>query len=99
VKLDIIALRNVLKRARDIDQHIRALPIPPGLNRELKSATPKRPLFTHEALEKLCAAAFDTKKNKDNEEVPVTKNAQEFVDYIRLLAYSGARRSEALALR
>ena len=56
VKLDIIALRNVLKRARDIDQHIRALPIPPGLNRELKSATPKRPLFTHEALEKLCAA-------------------------------------------
>ena len=99
VKLDIIALRNVLKRARDIDQHIRALPIPPGLNRELKSATPKRPLFTHEALEKLCAAAFDTKKNKDKEEVPVTKNAQEFVDYIRLLAYSGARRSEALVLR
>ena len=85
VKLDIIALRNVLKRARDIDQHIRALPIPPGLNRELKSATPKRPLFTHEALEKLCAAAFDTKRNKDKEEVPVTKNAT------RIRAYAGGK--------
>jgi integrase len=99
VKLDIVALRNVLKRARDIDQHIRALPVPPGLNRELKSATPKRPLFTHEALEMLCAAAFDTKKNKEDQEVPVTKNAQEFVDYIRLLTFSGSRRSEALVLR
>ena len=75
VKLDIIALRNVLKRARDIDQHIRSLPIPLGLNVQLKSATPKRPLFTHEALEKLCAAAFNTKKDSDGAEIPVTKKA------------------------
>jgi len=99
VKLDIIALRNVLKRARDVDQHIRALPIPPGLNGELKSATPKRPLFTHEALERLCEAAFATKKNEAGKDVPITKNAREFVDYVRLLAYSGARRNEGLALR
>ena len=31
--------------------------------------------------------------------MPVTKNAVQFTDYIRLLAYSGARRNEALALR
>jgi integrase len=99
VKLDIIALRNVLKRARDIDQHIRTLPIPPGLNGELKSATPKRPLFTHEALERLCEAAFATKTNEAGKDAPVTKNAREFVDYVRLLAYSGARRNEGLALR
>jgi integrase len=99
VKLDIIALRNVLKRALEIDQHLKSLPIPLGLNKELKSATPKRPLFTHEALEKLCAAAFDTKNNKEGLEVPVTKNAQEFVEYVRLLAYSGARRNEGLVLR
>jgi integrase len=41
-------------------------------------------------------------KAKEDEEprnVPVTKNAQQFVDYIPLLAYSGAREQEALALR
>jgi integrase len=30
---------------------------------------------------------------------PVTKNGQQFCDYVRLMAYSGARRNEALALR
>ena len=30
VKLDIIALRNVLKQARDVDEHITELPIPPA---------------------------------------------------------------------
>jgi integrase len=30
---------------------------------------------------------------------PVTKNAVQFVDYVRLLAYCGAREQEALALR
>jgi integrase len=65
----------------------------------LKTKTPKRPLFTVADLEKLCQAAFETKANKDGEQVPVTKNAQQFVDYVRLLAYSGAREQEALALR
>lgn len=99
IKLDVIVLRNVLKRARDVDAHIRALPIPPGLNAELKSATPKRPLFTHDMLETLCAAATGTKKNKQGKRAPLTKNSTLFVDYVRLLAFSGARRNEALALR
>lgn len=99
VKLDVIALRNVLKRARDIDSHLRSLPVPTGLNRELKSAAPKRALFTHQNLEQLCGAAFASKENEDGQKVPVTKNAQEFVDYLKLLAYSGARRNEGLSLR
>ena len=94
-KLDVIMLRNVLKRAQDIDQHIKALPIPSGLNRELKSIPPKRSLVTQADVEKLCAAALATKADGS----PVTKNGQQFCDYVRLMAYSGARRNEALALR
>jgi len=99
VKLDIIGLRNVLKHARDIDELIFKLPIPPGLNKKLKSETPRRALVTHADLDALCNAAFETKRNKEGEQVPVTKNAQQFVDYIKLMAYCGARRNEALALR
>jgi integrase len=94
-KLDVIALRNVLKQARDVDELIQDLPVPPGLNRKLKSTTPKRELFTPAELEKLCAAAMAKKEDK----TPVTKNGVQFCDYVRLMAYSGARRNEALALR
>jgi len=30
---------------------------------------------------------------------PVTKNAEELVDYLKLMAYTGTRRNEALAAR
>ena len=36
---------------------------------------------------------------KGGDGTPVTKNGQQFCDYVRLMAYSGARRNEALALR
>jgi len=94
-KLDIIILRNVLKHARDVAGFIRELPIPPGLNRKLKSEAPRRELFTPAELEQLCAAAMAKKEDG----APVTKNGQQFCDYVRLMAYSGARRNEALALR
>jgi integrase len=94
--LDIIALRNVLKRAVDEDL-IQRLPTE-GL-RPLKTTVRKRPLFGPAELEKLCATAFKARKNEAGEIVPVAKNAQEFVDYIKMLAYCGARRNEALALR
>jgi integrase len=94
--LDIIALRNVLKRAVD-EGLIQRLPTE-GL-RPLKTTVRKRPLFGPAELEKLCAVAFETRKNEAGEVVPVTKNAQEFADYIKLLAYCGARRNEALGLR
>jgi len=56
-------------------------------------------LFTADDLEKFCRAAYEKKQNKEGGDVPVTENAQELVDYIRVLAYSGARRIEALGIR
>jgi integrase len=94
--LDVISLRNVLKRAVD-EGLIQRLPTE-GL-RPLKTTVGKRPLFGPAELDKLCTAAFERRKNADGESVEVTKNAQEVVDYLKLLAYSGARRNEALALR
>jgi len=93
--LDVIVLRNVLKQARDVDEIITDLPVPPGLSRKLKSTAPKRELFTPEELNRLCEAAVAKKEGG----APVTKNGQEFCDYVRLMAYCGARRNEALALR
>jgi len=85
VNLDIIALRNVLKRAID-DQWLKVLPT--KILRPLKWTPRKRELVTQADIEKLCEAAQE-----------VSKNGQEFSDYVRLLAFSGARRSEALRLK
>ncbi|MBU6402877.1 MAG: site-specific integrase, partial [Verrucomicrobia bacterium] len=96
INLDVIAFRVVMKRALS-DGLIQRLPTE-GM-RPLKTVTRKRPLFTAEDLDKLCGAAFETKPKQSGKSLPTTKNAQEFVDYIRLMAYSGARRNEALDLR
>jgi integrase len=106
--LDVTALRNVLSRALD-EQRIAHLPME-GM-KPLKTTTVKRPFFNAADLAKLCQAAFLTKVQRDKRgevvrdeegkpvQIPLTKNAQEFVDYVRLMAYSGTRRNEALALR
>jgi len=65
----------------------------------MKTTTPKRSLVTAADLETLCTAALGTKKNDDGEAVPVTENAQQFADYIRVMALCGARRNEALGLQ
>jgi integrase len=96
INLDIIGLRVVLKRAIT-DGYIQRLPTE-GL-RPLKTSTKKRPLFTSTDLDKLCNAAFETKKNEQAKDVPVTENAEVFADYIKLMAYSGARRNEALGVQ
>lgn len=96
VNLDVIALRVVLKRALE-EGLIQRLPTD-GL-RPLRTSTRTRPLFTSENLDKICASAFETKINKAGEQIPVTENAQQFVDYIKLMAFSGARRNEALGLQ
>jgi integrase len=100
INLDVIGLRVVLKRALS-DGLIQRLPTE-GL-RPLKTSTPKRSLFTSADLDKLCAAAFQTKTKADEAgkqvQVPVTENAQEFTDYVKLMAYSGCRRNEALGLK
>jgi integrase len=85
VNLDIIALRNVLKKAID-DQWLKMLPT---VNlRPLKWTPHKRELVTQTEIEKICNAALK-----------VSKNGQEFADYVKLLAFSGARRNEALRLK
>jgi integrase len=96
INLDVIGLRVLLKRALS-DGIIQRLPTE-GL-RPLKVSTPRRSLFTAADLEKLCAAAFETKQDEKGAAVPVTENAQEFVDYVKLMAACGARRNEALGLQ
>lgn len=96
INLDVIAFRIVMKRAME-DGLIQRLPTE-GL-RPLKTTTEKRQLTTATDIENLCAAAFKTKQDKQGREVPVTENAQEFVDYIKLMAYCGARRCEALGIK
>ena len=92
VNLDVIALNAVLKHAID-EKWIKVLPT--QNMRPMKAPTKARPLFTAADLEKLCAAAMDKRECGG----PVTKNGQEFCDYLRLMALCGARRNEALALR
>lgn len=83
VNLDVITLRNVLKRAVD-DQWIQDLPTR-GM-KPLRISTPKRPFYPVAEIERLCSAAE-------------SKNAVEFRDYVRFLTFSGSRMNEALRVR
>ena len=85
VNLDIIALRNVLKAAVE-DEYLREMPKAKTLK---APKADKRPLLTPSQFAALLAA------------VPVAceKNAAQFTDYLRFLAYTGAREQEALKVR
>jgi integrase len=85
VNVDVIALRNVLKKALNVG-FLNALPTA-GL-KPLKVRTVKRQLLTPAQFEKLCGAARVCGKNGD-----------ELVDYLKFLAFSGARCSEALRVK
>lgn len=96
INLDVIALRVVLKRA--LEDGLIQRPPTEGL-RPLKFTTRKRRLFTSEDLERICTAATGQRKNESGKLMPVTENAEQFVDYVKFLAFSGARRNEALVVR
>jgi integrase len=85
VNIDTIVLRNVLKEAKD-DGLIVHLPTDGVRPRKVK--TPVRSLLTPVEFEELCKGA-----------AACGKNSVQVLDYLRLLAYSGARRDEALALK
>jgi integrase len=85
VNIDVIVLRNVLNEAKE-DGHITQLPTEGIRPRKVK--TPVRSLLTPAAFERLCTATSECRKN-----------SQQLLDYLRLLAYSGTRRDEALALK
>jgi integrase len=91
VTLDLIALRNVLKAAIDSD-YMRELPRFPRLR---VPPPPRRPLLSPEEFEKLLTCCFAIKPNGE----PLTKNGQQLNDFLRLLAFTGAREQEALRLR
>ncbi|HUA64392.1 MAG TPA: tyrosine-type recombinase/integrase [Alphaproteobacteria bacterium] len=85
VNLEVICFRNVMKRAID-DGWIHSLPT--ENLRPLKWTPHKRGLFSSAQIKSLCDKALE-----------VSKNGREFADYIRVLAFSGARMAEALRLR
>jgi integrase len=85
VNIDVIVLRGVLKEAKD-DGLIVHMPTEGIRPRKVK--TPVRPMLSPAAFEGLCGAAAES-----------GKNGVQLLDYLRLLAYSGARRDEALALK
>lgn len=85
VNLEVTCFRNVMKRAID-DGWITSLPT--QNLRPLKWTPRRRELFNASQINVLCDKAGE-----------VSKNGPEFADYIRLLAFSGARMSEALRLK
>ena len=91
VALDLIAVRNVLNAAIDAG-HLRDLPRFPKIK---TPPPPRRPLLTPEEFQKLLTSCFATKPNGE----PLTKNGQQLNDFLRLLAFTGAREQEALNLR
>jgi len=85
VNIDVIVLRNVLNEAKE-DGLIVRLPTDEIKPRKVK--TPGRDLLKPAEFTELCKAAAECGKNH-----------VQVADYVRLLAYSGARRDEALALK
>jgi len=85
VNIDVIVLRNVLNEAKDDGLIVR---LPTAGIKPRKVRTPERPLLTPANFDQLCKATAECKKNQ-----------VQVLDYLRLLAYTGARRDEALALK
>jgi integrase len=101
VNLEITVMRNVLNRA--IDQQLISV-LPTENLRPLKSTSVKRELTPAVDIEKLCTVAFQPifsngrPARPDEKGLPLL-NAQQFADYIRLMAYCGSRLSETLRVR
>ncbi len=85
VNIDVIVLRNVLKEAKDAGLIVH---LPTEGMKPRKVRTPVRSLISRAAFEDLCKGAAES-----------GKNGVQLRDYLCLLAYSGARRDEALALK
>jgi integrase len=83
--LDLMMLRNVLKTAMD-DGHLRELPRMKMLE---EAPSPKRDLVTLAEFDRLIDAARNA----------CEKNGNQLADYLRFLAFSGAREKEALRIK
>lgn len=99
--LAVMALRGLCKHAK-LEGHVKSLPmqdIP-----KLRERQFKRSLVTPADVAKLCDVAFkplfhESRLAKADEKGQPLKNAQQFADYIKVMAYTGARRNETLRLR
>ncbi|MGC1321590.1 MAG: tyrosine-type recombinase/integrase [Candidatus Udaeobacter sp.] len=83
--LDLMTLRNVLKAAID-DGYLRDLP---KMKMLAEPPTPKRQLLMPAEFDRLIAATRTHCK----------KNGEQLADYLRFLAFSGAREQEALRIK
>src|SRR5205814_4641817 len=85
VNLDVMRFRNVLKMAMD-DGYLRELPRMKMLD---EPPSPKRHLVTPAEFDRLIEAARNA----------CEKNGEQLADYLRFLAFSGAREKEALRIK
>ncbi|HNQ90943.1 MAG TPA: tyrosine-type recombinase/integrase [Verrucomicrobiota bacterium] len=83
--LALVMLRNVLKSAR-VDGFIKTLPVE-GISWQ-RTEKKAHHLFTRDDIDLFCRAGL-----------AASKNGVEFADYVRLLAFCGAREQEAIKLR
>jgi integrase len=90
--LDVVALGNMLKFAKDEGLLKGELPIDNW--KQLKYVAPRRSLLTFDQIQAICDEALETSDGK-----PKHENGQFLADYVRLLAFSGARRQAGLSLR
>jgi integrase len=88
--LDVIALNNLLKFAKT-EGWLRG-ELPTNDWKPLKYTAPKRSLVPLGDIEKLCAEAVSQVAGK-----PKHENGQLLADYLKLMAFSGARRNAAVA--
>jgi integrase len=90
--LDVVALGNMLKFAKDEGWLKGELPTDNW--KPLKYVAPRRSLLTWDQIQAICDEALAMNDGK-----PKYENGQFLADYIKLLAFSGARRQAALSLR
>jgi integrase len=91
VALDMVTLRNVLKFGVDRGD-LAELPRFPKVK---SPKPPRRPLLTAGQFEDLLCACFAVQSDGE----PLTKNAEQMADYLRFLAYTGAREQSALRVK
>lgn len=101
LNLDIIALRNILMRALD-DGWLKTLPL--ENLRPLKAVSKRRPRVTLPDIERICDATFkalyfENRLARPGETGRPLKNAQQFADYMRVMALCGSRRDESLRVK
>ena len=81
----LVAFNNLLKAAKR-DAYLKVLPT--AETKRFKAATKQRRLYSLQEIEKVCAAGLEQ-----------SKNGVQLVDYLRFLAFTGAREAEALRVR